>query len=101
RVPMAEIALWRGRFTRAGALRIAVVMDLTTRLMPEMHQQQAIDHFDRFVSDVVRKADHVVTISENSRRDIIRHLPVFPEHVRVMPVPVSNAFLRTSHCKKT
>lgn len=89
RSDLVELISWRGRFRLPGATRIALLPDLTPRLRPDLHTPEAIRDFERFVAHAMRHAHVLVTISEHSRRDILRLLPAFPERVHVIPVPVN------------
>ena len=79
-----EIDVWRGGFHWSSSQHIAIVQDLTTRIHPELHTQGNVDEFDEFVAYVERNAGAILTLSENSRRDIIERLDVFPDSVSVM-----------------
>jgi glycosyltransferase involved in cell wall biosynthesis len=83
-----ELLFWRGRFRWRNARRLAVVQDLTTRIHPELHTAGNIVEFDEFLRYVQRHAHEVVTVSEQSRRDIIDRIAVSPESVSVLPMPV-------------
>jgi len=88
-----EVIVWRGRFRWAGSRRIAFVQDLTTKIHPELHTAANVAEFDEFVAYVQRHADTVVTLSENSRRDIIERLEIFPDSVSVVPVPLNPCYV--------
>jgi glycosyltransferase involved in cell wall biosynthesis len=83
-----EVVVWRGAFRWAASRHVAIVQDLTTRIVPELHTAQNVAEFDRFLGYVVRHAAAIATVSEHSRRDIIERLPVFPDSVSVIPMPV-------------
>jgi glycosyltransferase involved in cell wall biosynthesis len=87
-----EIVLWRGRFRWAASRRIAIVQDLTTKIHPELHTAQNVAEFDEFLAYVQRHADTVATLSENSRRDIIDRLAIFPDSVSVIPMPLNPCY---------
>jgi glycosyltransferase involved in cell wall biosynthesis len=83
-----EVVVWRGRFRWAHSRRIALVQDLTTRILPEMHTAGNVAEFDEFLGYVERHAEVVATVSEHSRKDIIDRLAVFPDTVSVIPMPL-------------
>ena len=83
-----EVLVWRGRFRWAGSRRVAIVQDLTTKILPQLHTAANVAEFDRFLAYAQRHADAIATVSEHSRKDIIERLPVFPDGVSVMPMPV-------------
>jgi glycosyltransferase involved in cell wall biosynthesis len=88
-----EVVIWRGRFSRQRATRVGVIMDVTTIRHPELHTAHNIEEFQRYAEYVSTQADHIATISENSRRDIIATLPVFPGSVTRMPMSVHPRFI--------
>jgi glycosyltransferase involved in cell wall biosynthesis len=87
-----EVIVWRGRFRWAGSRRIAIVQDLTTKIHPELHTAENVAEFDEFLTYVHRHADTVATVSENSRRDIIDRLAIFPDSVSVIPMPLNPCY---------
>ena len=88
-----EVIVWRGRFRWAGSRRIAIVQDLTTKIHPELHTAENVAEFDEFLAYVERHADTVATVSENSRRDIIERLAIFPDSVSVIPMPLNPCYV--------
>lgn len=102
----AEIVIWRGRFRFANSRKIAVIHDLTARLLPELHTAENVAEFDEFVRYAQHHADMIATLSEHSRRDIIEGLDVRPNSVHVVlshinPVyirPKLNRHILTQHC---
>jgi glycosyltransferase involved in cell wall biosynthesis len=83
-----EVLAWRGRYRWAHSRHVALVPDLTTKIHPELHTPENVAEFDDFLSYVQRHAHNIVTLSEHSRRDILKRLAVFPDSVSVMPVPL-------------
>ena len=83
-----EVLVWRGRFRWAGSRHVAIVQDLTTRILPQLHTAANVAEFDRFLAYAQRHADAIATVSEHSRTDIIERLRVFPDSVSVVPMPV-------------
>lgn len=94
-----EVLIWRRHFRIRGATHIAFVMDLTTRLRPDLHTNGNILDFERYVRYVLRHADTVATISQHSKADILRMLPVFPESVCVLPVFINPVYLEPSYSR--
>lgn len=94
-----EVVVWRGRFRYAGSRKIALVQDLTPRIHPDLHTPGNVKEFDDYVRYAQRHADSIATVSENSRRDIIAALGVFPENVEVMPVSVDPIYLRADYSR--
>ena len=89
-----EILFWRGRFRWHNARRIAVVQDLTTRIHPDLHTGPNITEFDEFLRYVQRHAHDVLTVSEQSRRDIIERIAVSPDRVSVLTMPVHPQYVQ-------
>ncbi len=87
-----ELVVWQGRFRHARSRKVAWVPDLTTRVHPDLHTPGNVAEFEEYLHYVERRAETIVTLSKNSRRDIIDRLRVDPESVRLMPVPVNPAF---------
>jgi glycosyltransferase involved in cell wall biosynthesis len=87
-----DLIMWKARFDVPGARRVALVMDLTPRLYPGLHTTKTIEEFERYLGYAVTHADEIVTISQQSRTDILKMLPVFPEKVGVIPVPMNPVY---------
>jgi glycosyltransferase involved in cell wall biosynthesis len=83
-----EVVIWQERFRWKDSRRIAIVPDLTTRIHPELHTPQTIADFDRFLAYAQQHAHVIATLSDSSRRDIVTHLAVAPESVKVLPHPI-------------
>jgi glycosyltransferase involved in cell wall biosynthesis len=62
----------------------ATIHDLTTKLMPELHTPANIDADQKFSEKVLRRADGVIAVSENTRQDAIRLLGLNPEKVHTI-----------------
>ena len=87
-----EILIWQGCFRFAQSERVAIIHDVTPRLMPGVHTPGNILDFEDYVRYTARHATRIATISRNSQRDIIDHLPVYPRHVHVIPQHVHPRF---------
>lgn len=83
-----EVLFWRGRFRWRNSRRIAIVQDMTTRIHPELHTPGNIAEFEEFLGYVQRHAHEIVTVSNQSRRDIVDRIAVCPDSVSVIPMPV-------------
>jgi glycosyltransferase involved in cell wall biosynthesis len=88
-----EVVVWRGRFRQRRSRKIAIVPDLTPRLHPEMHTPGNVIEFEEYLRYAVAHADRIATLSDNSRRDIVAQLPVYPDSVVVVPMRVDPTFL--------
>lgn len=83
-----EVVVWRGRFRWRDSRHIAVIQDLTTRILPEMHTPGNVSEFEEFLGYARRHATDVVTVSEHSRQDIIDRIGINPACIRVTPMPM-------------
>lgn len=85
---VVEILFWRGRFRWRHSKRVAIVQDLTTRVHPELHTEGNVTEFEEFLGYVQRHAQLILTVSENSRRDIVERVGISPGSVSVIPMPI-------------
>jgi glycosyltransferase involved in cell wall biosynthesis len=60
---------------------VATVLDIIPLLLPEYRGGWAVRAYMRLVARAARRADHVIAISDDSRRDIIRQLGCAPARV--------------------
>lgn len=88
----SEVVIWRGRFSRRCTHRVGVILDLTTVIHPDLHTPHNITEFREYSDYITAHADHIVTVSDNSRRDIIDRLPVYPGRVTRIPMSVHPRF---------
>lgn len=68
---------------------VANVMDLIPILHPEWAAANLRSLKNWLFTRTVRSADHIITISEYSKRDLIDHLGIAPECISVTPLGVS------------
>jgi glycosyltransferase involved in cell wall biosynthesis len=59
----------------------ATVYDLTCNLMPQFHTAENVLADRHFADEILSRADGIVAISENTRRDAIRLLGIVPERI--------------------
>lgn len=71
---------------------VAFIHDLTTILYPEYHMKQNIFFYNRRFQDIEKYADCVLTNSENTKRDILKHLHIHPEKIFVTPFGANDSF---------
>ena len=83
-----EILFWRGTFRWRDSQRVAIVQDLTTKIHPELHTATNVAEFDEYLAYAQRHAHTIATVSRHSRRDLIERLPVCPDSVTVLPMPI-------------
>lgn len=67
-----------------GAKLTATVHDLTCWLMPQFHTEANVRADRGFAENVLRRADGLIAVSENTRQDAIRVLGVSPEKIRTI-----------------
>jgi glycosyltransferase involved in cell wall biosynthesis len=65
---------------------VATVLDIIPLLLPEYRGGAAVRAYMRLAARGARRADQVIAISDNSRRDIIRHLGCTPARVTTIPL---------------
>lgn len=70
----------------------ATVHDLTTLLMPEVHLPSNIDADRDFAARVLRRADGLIAVSENTRQDAIRLLSIAPDRITTIHSGVPDTF---------
>ena len=62
----------------------ATIHDLTSRLMPELHTPANIQADQGFAEKVLKRANGLIAVSENTRQDAVRLLGLDPERVHVI-----------------
>jgi glycosyltransferase involved in cell wall biosynthesis len=71
---------------------IVVVHDLTFKVHPEWFARDWRMRFDELFWREVRKADRILTVSEHSKKDIVRFLGVEPGRVTAIPEAADGRF---------
>jgi len=74
----------------------ATLYDMTCWLVPETHLPANVIASKRFAERVVKRADGLIAISDNTRRDAVRILGLAPEKIRVIYPGVAEAFFDTA-----
>ncbi|QEY32346.1 glycosyltransferase family 1 protein [Synechococcus sp. RSCCF101] len=68
---------------------VVTVHDMLPRIHPEFFTEETIRHFSEMI-DLLQAGDHVICVSESTRRDFLRFNRVVPEsHVHVTPLAAS------------
>jgi glycosyltransferase involved in cell wall biosynthesis len=62
----------------------ATIHDITGHLMPELHTPGNVRAEAGFAENVLRRADRLIAVSENTRADAVRVLGLNPEHIEVI-----------------
>jgi len=70
----------------------ATVHDLTCWLMPELHTAGNITADRNFADQILKRADGLIAVSENTRQDAIRLLGIDPARIEVIYSGVSEVF---------
>jgi len=72
----------------SGVPTVATVMDVIPMLHPEWIKNDLRSLKSWLFNTAVRKADHIITISEHSKQDMVEHLGMAPERISVTPLGV-------------
>lgn len=67
---------------------VATVMDAIPLIHPEWIRQRLKGAKSWLFTRSVRQADHLITISEHSKQDLVTHLGIAPENISVTPLGV-------------
>jgi glycosyltransferase involved in cell wall biosynthesis len=70
----------------------ATVHDMTCRLMPELHTPDNVKADRGYEERVLKRADGLIAVSENTRNDVIRLLGIDPRKVRTIYSGVPEEF---------
>src|ERR1700733_8148752 len=70
----------------------ATIHDLTCWLMPEVHTPGNVKADREFADRILRGADGVIAVSENTRQDAIRWLGIAPDRIRTIHSGVAAAY---------
>lgn len=76
------------------------VYDMTYKAYPETVSQKTLDWLDRNLRTYCDRADQIITISEFSKREILKHLDVNPDKVSVVPCGVDLDIYRSDYSPK-
>jgi glycosyltransferase involved in cell wall biosynthesis len=70
----------------------ATIHDLTCWLMPELHTPGNVRADREFADRILRRADGLIAVSENTRQDAIRVLGIAPERIRTIHSGIAENF---------
>ncbi|MCF5470243.1 glycosyltransferase family 4 protein [Pseudomonas syringae] len=71
---------------------VATIMDVIPVIHPEWIKQD-LKHLKSWLfSTSIERADHIITISEYSKQDMVRHLGIAPERISVTPLGVDPVY---------
>jgi alpha-1,3-rhamnosyl/mannosyltransferase len=71
---------------------VASVMDLIPQLRPEWIRQDLRRTKSWLFTRSIHKADHLITISEHSKQDMVRHLGIRADRISVTPLGVDPVY---------
>ena len=70
----------------------ATIHDLTSWIMPEVHTQSTLRADRTFEERILKRADGLIAVSENTRQDAIRLLKIKPERIRTIHSGVAEQY---------
>ena len=71
---------------------VTTVHDLSHHIYPQFHPSTRVDYMQRMLPDSLRRASHVITVSESARQDLITHLGQPAERITAIPLGADPAF---------
>ncbi|WP_297846054.1 glycosyltransferase family 1 protein [Pseudomonas sp.] len=75
-----------------GVPTVATIMDLIPVVHPEWIKQNLQQLKTWLFTTSIRRADHIITISEYSKQDMVKHLGIAPERISVTPLGVDPVY---------
>jgi glycosyltransferase involved in cell wall biosynthesis len=70
----------------------ATIHDMTGQLMPELHTPGNVKAEATFAANVLRRADRLIAVSENTRTDAVRVLNLAPDRIEVIYSGISEVY---------
>ncbi|MBZ5636508.1 MAG: glycosyltransferase family 4 protein [Acidobacteriia bacterium] len=70
----------------------ATIHDLTSWIMPEVHRQSTLRADENFAERILKRADGLIAVSENTRQDAIRMLGIDPKRIRTIHSGVAEEY---------
>jgi glycosyltransferase involved in cell wall biosynthesis len=70
----------------------ATIHDLTCWLMPEVHTPGNVKADREFAGNILRRADGLIAVSENTRQDAIRLLGISPDRIRTIHSGIAESY---------
>jgi len=84
------------RQTPRRARLTATIHDLTAWIMPEVHRSSTLRADRSFEDRILKRADGLIAVSENTRQDAIRLLGIRPERIQTIHSGVAAAYFDAS-----
>lgn len=82
--------------------KVITVHDLIPYIMPETVGRGYLLKFLREVPNIIQNVDGIITVSEYSKKDILKFFPIDPNKIFVTPLAADSIYkpLDKSHCKE-
>ncbi|HEX8544787.1 MAG TPA: glycosyltransferase family 1 protein [Pseudomonas sp.] len=78
----------------AGVPTVSTVMDVIPLIHPEWIKNDLRSLRNWLFNSSIRHSDHVITISEHSKQDLVEHLGLAPERISVTPLGVDPVYFQ-------
>ncbi|MGA3187132.1 MAG: glycosyltransferase family 1 protein [Bryobacteraceae bacterium] len=75
----------------------ATIHDLTCWLMPEVHTPANVKADREFGENILRHADGLIAVSENTRQDAIRLLGIDPDRIHTIYSGIADSYFEAPH----
>lgn len=79
---------------------VTFIYDMVYKAFPETVSKKTMETLDRNLAVSCKRADHIITISEFSRNEIIKYMNIEPDKISVMPCGVDSAIYNNKHNPK-
>lgn len=83
-----------------GVKLTATIHDLTCWLMPELHTEANVRADRNFAEQILYRADRLIAVSENTRRDAIKLLSIAPEKIETIYSGVAEEYFDARPVKR-
>jgi glycosyltransferase involved in cell wall biosynthesis len=83
-----------------GVKLTATVHDMTCWLMPELHTEANVRADRTFAENILRRADGLIAVSENTRQDAIELLGIAPEKIETIYSGVAEEYFDAQPAKR-
>lgn len=64
--------------------QIVVIYDLTYKYFPETHPKKVLYYYQTFIPGSLGRADQIISISKNTKEDIIKFFNINPQKIKVI-----------------
>lgn len=75
-----------------GKKQIVTLYDMVYYRFPEHAGERLTKYWKKLTEKAVKNSDHIITISESSKKDIVKYLRVDPKKITSIPIAASNLF---------